>query len=41
MERGSFERLLVESFMDRVEESDGELGNGGILGARLVDDEPL
>jgi len=27
--------------MERLEDSEGELGNGGILGARLVDSEPL
>lgn len=34
-------RLPVDSFIDRVCERDGELGNGGTLGARLVDEEPL
>ena len=39
-ERGSLlPRLPVDSFMDKVEESEGEFGSGGTLGAKLVEDE--
>ena len=31
----------MESSIERVCEREGELGNGGIRGAKLVDDEPL
>lgn len=31
-------KLLVDSLIESVWESDGELGNGGTLGARFVDE---
>ncbi len=34
-------RLLEDSFIERVWDSEGELGNGGTRGARLVDEEPF
>jgi hypothetical protein len=33
--------LPAEPFIERVDERDGELGNGGTLGAKLAEEEPL